>query len=946
MTSEGNTDSTSGPLNSTAPSPNAESPPSTFHTGSQTGSAADSQNFANIPTPAGASVYPPAAAVSAALNPRSCVTCRRRKVRCDKHMPCGNCRRAQISCIFPAPGRAPRRPRPKDPNAPPKQPSSEREMELVKRLRKLEGIVEELSGQIELEAVRHPSADGYSPEATSEGDRQMSIRPDTAQGAGSHAHDSPAASFGSRRDNSSTVAQTESAYYNSPFGGLERSPTEMNKNFGRLVLNDKGTSRYVSSGFWSKINDELNEMRAATQNLADEDSDESDDERTPQTVEDQSLDHQSFIMGYRSADVDLRPLHPLPSQIPFMWQIYLENVDPLVKVLHVPSMEQLMRERRACLGNIPPSTEALLFSIYYAAVASMEVDEVARSLGAEKFTLLNQYRFAVEQALAKANFITDPDLTVCQAFVIFLVLVRRHEKARFSWTLTGLAVRICQAIGLHRDGTNFPHLTPFEIEMRRRLFWSLLMLDLRSAEDQGTECIISDGSFDTQLPLNINDADIGPDSTEFPENREGSTDITFCLVRFEICNLARQMHQESTTVAPNMTREETLKMLQERENSLLEVYNRLEVKYLRDSSAEENPMYWVAGNIARVIMAKMITVIYQPILFALPADSLSCRLRERLFIAAVEIFEYNHILNTDPRCRQWRWLFQTYTQWHAVAYLLLELCNRNWSATSERAWVAINACFSGPNSLALEKMSVHTAVWLPFKKLCHRAEKHRDAELARLRADPAAAEQCDRINRARDPPSSFGALSHSIKCSIAQERWRKLVNLPLNPGPLPSAEEINTVPQLQPIAAGTQENGDVRMNYSADQIDEIVGAALANPHFTPTQLLPLAYHRPDAGDDTMAMARNIIFGFSPTDIPTHNHDLAGPTPVTQEAAGPSTQKPDDDNPPVWLWNTDDVHKMNRASGTPVQEADVNMDEGLEGFDWQNWQENMNGRYSV
>ncbi|KAH8905696.1 hypothetical protein BR93DRAFT_968935 [Coniochaeta sp. PMI_546] len=948
MTSEGNTNSTSGDLNSTEPSPNAESPPSTLYAGSQTGPPSDGQNYANIPTPAGASVYPPAAVVSAELNPRSCVTCRRRKVRCDKHMPCGNCRRAQISCIFPAPGRAPRRPRPKDPNALPKQHSSEREIELVKRLRKLEGIVEELSGQIELEAVRHSSADGHSPGATSDGDRRMPMRPDINQKPGSHGKSSPAASSSSRKESSGTVVQTGSGHRNSPFGGLQRSSSELNKNFGRLVLNDKGSSRYISSGFWSKINDELNDMRAATQNIADEDSDESDDESTAPSVEDMSLDHQSFIMGYRSADVDLRPLHPLPSQIPFMWQIYQENVDPVLKILHVPTMEQLIRETRGCLGSISPSTEVLMFSIYYAAVASMETDEVTRSLGAEKSFLLNQYRFAVEQALAKASFLTEPDLTVCQAFVMFLVLVRRHDKARFSWTLTGLAVRICQAIGLHRDGTNFPHLKPFEIEMRRRLFWSLLMLDLRSAEDQGTECIIADGSFDTQFPLNINDADISPESTDLPQSREGPTDMTFCLLRFEICNLARKLYQASTIAAPEMTREDTLRVLQERENMLLDLYNTLEAKYLRDSSAEESPMYWVVGNIARVIVAKMITVIYQPIMFALPVDTLSCRLRERLFLAAVEIFEYNHILNTDPRCRQWRWLFQTYTQWHAVAYLLLELCNRTWSATSERAWAAINACFSGPHSLSLEKMSLHTAVWLPFKKLYHRAKKHRDAELARLRADPVAAEQCDRMNRARDPPSSFGAISNSIKCSIAQERWRKLVNLPLNPGPLPSVEvrdhhdEINTVPQLQAISGGTRENGDVTMNYSADQIDEIVGAALTNPHFTPTQLLPLAYHRPGMGDDHMALARDIILGFSSVDMPAHDHGLAGPTSVSQGSAGPSTLKHDDDNPPVWLWNGDDVHKVNRTSGTPAQDTDVSMDEGLEGFDWQNWQESARG----
>jgi hypothetical protein len=257
MTSERNSIPTLGRFDSTEPSPDADSPPSFFRAASQAGFAPDGQNFANIQAPPGATVFPPGAPTSAATNPRSCVTCRRRKVRCDKHMPCGNCRRAQISCIFPAPGRAPRRPRPKDPNAPPKQHSSEREIELVKRLRKLEGIVEELSGQIELEAVRHPSSDGHSPEATGDGDRRMPSRTES-QGAASQQRPSPAASSGSRKESSGAGAQPGSGQGSSPFGGgLVRSPTELNKNFGRLVLSNKGTSRYVSSGFWSKINDEV-----------------------------------------------------------------------------------------------------------------------------------------------------------------------------------------------------------------------------------------------------------------------------------------------------------------------------------------------------------------------------------------------------------------------------------------------------------------------------------------------------------------------------------------------------------------------------------------------------------------------------------------------------------------------------------------------------------------
>lgn len=151
------------------------------------------------------------------LNPRSCVTCRRRKVRCDKQMPCSNCRRALIPCIYPAPGRAPRQPRQKDPNVPAKN-SSQREAELVKRLRKLEGIVEELSGQIDVDEKLEDSA---PPAEAVILDHEVN----SASGA--------------------SASQTGSQ--------------DVNVRMGRMLLNERehGARRYISSGFWSKMNDEV-----------------------------------------------------------------------------------------------------------------------------------------------------------------------------------------------------------------------------------------------------------------------------------------------------------------------------------------------------------------------------------------------------------------------------------------------------------------------------------------------------------------------------------------------------------------------------------------------------------------------------------------------------------------------------------------------------------------
>ncbi len=114
----------------------------------------------------------------------------------------------------------------------------------MKRLRKLEGIVEELSGQIEVEGGRHSSTAG-SPEAPlgHEGDA-----------AGGSAEGSVAGSGGS-------LAGRLVSGQNSAFGPLKRSSSEMvTKQFGRLMLNGKGLTRYVSSGYWSKINDEVSSI--------------------------------------------------------------------------------------------------------------------------------------------------------------------------------------------------------------------------------------------------------------------------------------------------------------------------------------------------------------------------------------------------------------------------------------------------------------------------------------------------------------------------------------------------------------------------------------------------------------------------------------------------------------------------------------------------------------
>ena len=157
------------------------------------------------------------------LNPRSCTTCRKRKVRCDKRHPCANCSKANIDCVFPGPGRAPRRSR--------KTPDSE----LLARLRRLEGVVQSLGkgldeepGSIEVgsEVVESPH------KVRAEEDGNWKPCPSSEDGGIFGLHTA-------KRDNT----QSEN----------------MVKEFGRLTV-EGGRSRYVSNKFWVSLSEEVRNL--------------------------------------------------------------------------------------------------------------------------------------------------------------------------------------------------------------------------------------------------------------------------------------------------------------------------------------------------------------------------------------------------------------------------------------------------------------------------------------------------------------------------------------------------------------------------------------------------------------------------------------------------------------------------------------------------------------
>jgi hypothetical protein len=120
---------------------------------------------------------------------------------------------------------------------------------------------------------------------------------------------------------------------------------------------------------------------------------------------------------------NLTNLHPPPMRIFRLWQTFIDNVNPLMKIFHAPTVQQQILDASADLGKVSKGTEVLMFGIYATAIMSLTDQEVKTTFDEEKQTLLAQYQSGCRQALLRAGFLRSSDMTILQGFLLYLVTI-------------------------------------------------------------------------------------------------------------------------------------------------------------------------------------------------------------------------------------------------------------------------------------------------------------------------------------------------------------------------------------------------------------------------------------------------------------------------------------------------------------------------------------------
>lgn len=113
--------------------------------------------------------------------------------------------------------------------------------------------------------------------------------------------------------------------------------------------------------------------------------------------------------------------HPRPLQIFELWDLFRSNIDPLIKVFHMPTMNEKVMRLKDSLSSLDSDTERLMFTIYHSALSSMTSEDVFAQFGATKGRLLALYQGLLDRTFLAITGEENPGFTTLQALVTHIV---------------------------------------------------------------------------------------------------------------------------------------------------------------------------------------------------------------------------------------------------------------------------------------------------------------------------------------------------------------------------------------------------------------------------------------------------------------------------------------------------------------------------------------------
>lgn len=138
--------------------------------------------------------------------------------------------------------------------------------------------------------------------------------------------------------------------------------------------------------------------------------------------------------------------------------------------------------------------------------------------------------FRTAKRYLAVNALETGNLTLVQAFGMAAMFLQKINKPNTGYNYGGVAIRMAIGLGLHKE-FGAQHMSPFKQELRRRVWWSLCVLDVGATITYSRPLIWPQVGVDVALPSNIREQDLMVHSAVTPAEVDEATVNTYLRVQ-------------------------------------------------------------------------------------------------------------------------------------------------------------------------------------------------------------------------------------------------------------------------------------------------------------------------------------------------------------------------------------------------------------------------------
>jgi hypothetical protein len=543
--------------------------------------------------------------------PVSCYECRRRKLKCDREQPCQRCRSSRRDCIYANEGPASKAAKLGDsPNLPSGslgyggggggfedlQPARHRYPHVTGGLPEINNIAP-VPHVFERYERYEPAAQRFPVMATDRAAEPRAIQP-------AHSHTqplpqiqyfSPGGGHDVLRDSVGRMNSMEQ--HQVPISRLLSAPEEScpritatatamddhrsvncrsNCKKGHFVRGKNTKTRYFGKSHISNLLTQFEDLRSFMREAAPLNPafpQFGKEFRTWKERLNDQIEKEDYSCQHSLNLLDMVPVSS--GEVDELVRIYMKMFEATHRIFHIPSFWQEYREFWRDKSKACPAFVAQLLLVMATALLfrkNQSPDPLPSEEPLARRQMAVRWVHAVEVWL---SHLQKRDLTLIR--IHCLLIIAKRVNCMDVWDSAGTVVRLAMAMGLHRDPDKLSKISVFHAEMRRRLWATILELDLQASMERGMP-IRHGNYYDTRPPLNINDWDVMESTQAAPMERSNVTETSFQVQMLKSLPVRLEVARMINSLDPEPPYEEILRLDKELVQCLQDIPHNLKIE--------------------------------------------------------------------------------------------------------------------------------------------------------------------------------------------------------------------------------------------------------------------------------------------------------------------------------------------------------------------------------